>query len=68
MLSFIPTTYVEDQLYIWLIQPTGEIAFRQIEFKSVLENKTLKDLVIDAHQALLVEPYQPQAQLKQLHK
>ena len=66
--TIVEYSIIEDQLYIWVIQPTGEITFRQIEIKSVLKNNTLKDLVRDARQALLVAPYQPQAQLKQLHK
>ncbi|NEO57154.1 MAG: CHAT domain-containing protein [Okeania sp. SIO3B5] len=66
--TIVEYSIIEEQLYIWVIQPTGEIAFRQIELKSVLENKTLRDLVIDTRRALLVKPYQPQIQLKKLYK
>ncbi|NEQ38202.1 MAG: CHAT domain-containing protein [Okeania sp. SIO3I5] len=66
--TIVEYSIIEDQLYIWVVQPKGEIEFRQIEFKSVLENQTLTDLVIDARKALLVKPYQPQAQLKKLYE
>jgi len=66
--TIVEYSIIEDKLYIWVVQPKGEIEFRQIEFKSVLGNKTLTDLVIDARRKLLVEPYQPKAQLKKLYE
>ncbi|MGD1808252.1 CHAT domain-containing protein [Dapis sp. BLCC M126] len=66
--TIVEYSIIEDQLYIWVVQPTGEIVFRQIEFKYVLENKTLTDLIIETRRKLLVKPYQPQSQLKKLHK
>ncbi|MCC5618019.1 CHAT domain-containing protein [Nostoc sp. CHAB 5836] len=37
----------ESKLYIWVIKPTGEIKFQQVDLKSILqkENTTLEELV-----------------------
>ncbi|HIK50681.1 MAG TPA: tetratricopeptide repeat protein, partial [Oscillatoriales cyanobacterium M59_W2019_021] len=36
---------VENKLYIWVVSPTGEIAFRQIEIADILNNASLAELV-----------------------
>jgi CHAT domain-containing protein len=67
----------ESKLYIWVIKPTGEISFKQVDSK--LLNTSLTDLVISSRNAIGVrgrntleisfEPGQDQTQrLQQLHK
>jgi CHAT domain-containing protein/Flp pilus assembly protein TadD len=66
-------------LYIWVIKPTGEITFKQVDLKSF--NTSLKDLVINSRDSLGVrsrdmfeikvinpQPEDPTEELKQLHK
>jgi CHAT domain-containing protein/tetratricopeptide (TPR) repeat protein len=36
-------------LYIWVVQPTGKIAFRSVDLRQGPIDKTLKDLVRDIH-------------------
>ncbi|MBD2607053.1 tetratricopeptide repeat protein [Scytonema hofmannii FACHB-248] len=41
--TFVEYSIIESQLYIWVVKPTGEIAFKQVDLKSL--NTPLKDLV-----------------------
>ncbi len=73
----------ESELYIWVIKPTGEIAFRQVNLKSL--NTSLEDLVLISRDSIGVRDLpiiglRPRSgtkpkqetniteQLKQLHK
>ncbi|TAF50120.1 MAG: hypothetical protein EAZ60_29715 [Oscillatoriales cyanobacterium] len=39
-----------EELFIWVIQPTGEIAFRQVDLN--YEHTSLKELVADSREAI----------------
>jgi CHAT domain-containing protein/Tfp pilus assembly protein PilF len=41
--TFVEYSINESKLYIWVVKPTGEIAFKQVDLKSL--NTPLKDLV-----------------------
>lgn len=66
----------EEKLLIWVIKPTGEVAFEQVDLKSL--NTSLKDLVPNTRQSMGVRgrslevSYEPGLEqsdrLKQLHK
>ncbi|MEG3851411.1 CHAT domain-containing protein, partial [Microcoleus sp. herbarium13] len=66
----------ESALYIWVIQPTGEITFRQIDLKPLWQqhNASLTDLIIGNQQFLGVRSrsstgfVQPQPNLPTLHQ
>lgn len=66
-------------LYIWVVKPTGEITFKQVDLKSF--NTSLQDLVISSRDSIGVrsrdmfdikvinpQPEDPTEELKQLHK
>jgi CHAT domain-containing protein/Tfp pilus assembly protein PilF len=66
-------------LYIWVVKPTGEITFKQVDLKSF--NTSLQDLVINSRDSIGVrsrdmfdikvinpQPEDPTEELKQLHK
>ncbi len=41
----------ESELFVWIIQPTGEVAFRQVDLKSIWQqqhNSSLKELSINS--------------------
>lgn len=41
------------ELFVWVIQPTGEIAFRRVDLKSLWQqNLTLSDLVVSSREAI----------------
>ncbi|OYD94981.1 CHAT domain-containing protein [Nostoc sp. 'Peltigera membranacea cyanobiont' 213] len=44
----------ESELYIWVIKPTGEIAFRSVDLKPLWhkENTSLADLIIKSRQSI----------------
>jgi CHAT domain-containing protein/ATP/maltotriose-dependent transcriptional regulator MalT len=44
----------ESELFIWIIKPTGEVAFRQIDLKPLWQQqkKSLKDLVAKARESI----------------
>ncbi len=67
-----------DELYIWVVKPTGEVAFNQVDVQKVL-NTSLENLITDSRQSIGVrgrdildvtfEPTPEQSdRLKQLHK
>ncbi len=69
----------ESELYIWVVKPTGEIAFKQVDLKSI--NQSLEELVISARDSIgvrssnmfdvtVVTPSgeDPTQKLQQLHK
>jgi CHAT domain-containing protein len=66
----------ESALYIWVIQPTGEITFREVDLKPLWQkhNASLADLIIGNQQFLGVRSRsslgstQPQPDLPTLHK
>ena len=66
----------ESALYIWVIQPTGEITFRQVDLKPLWQkhNASLADLIINNQQFLAVRSRsslgstQPQPDLPTLHQ
>ncbi|MCC3593453.1 CHAT domain-containing protein [Microcoleus sp. PH2017_28_MFU_U_A] len=66
----------ESALYIWVIQPTGEITFRQVDLKPLWQkhNASLADLIIGNQQFLAVRSRsslgstQPQPNLPTLHQ
>ena len=66
----------ESALYIWVIQPTGEITFREVDLKSLWQknNASLADLIIGNQQFLAVRSRsslgstQPQPDLPTLHQ
>lgn len=43
--TFVEYSLVEDQLYIWVVSPTGELGFRQVKIEDILENVSLTELV-----------------------
>ena len=70
----------QQKLYIWVIKPTGEVAFKQVNLEKSL-NKSLQDLVINSRDSIGVRsrsifevtPINPQSEnptekLQQLHK
>ena len=70
----------QQKLYIWVIKPTGEIAFKQVDLKKSL-NKSLQDLVTSSRDDMDVrgrslfdatvvnsQSQNPTEKLKQLHK
>jgi CHAT domain-containing protein/tetratricopeptide (TPR) repeat protein len=49
----VPVKPKESKLLIWVIKPTGEIGFRQVDFRDVLRpNTTLADLVVNNRREL----------------
>ncbi|GAB4205955.1 MAG: hypothetical protein Fur006_62590 [Coleofasciculaceae cyanobacterium] len=66
----------KQELYIWVVKPTGEIKFKQVDLKS--SNTSLEDLVINSRQSMGIggrslytefEPTPAQSdRLTQLHK
>ncbi|WP_228059629.1 CHAT domain-containing protein [Plectonema radiosum] len=85
--SIIPNTFQFQEkqkldyplLYIWVVKPTGEITFKQVDLKSF--NTSLQDLVINSRDSIGVrsqdmfdikvinpQPEDPTEELKQLHK
>ncbi|MBW4512462.1 MAG: tetratricopeptide repeat protein [Scytonematopsis contorta HA4267-MV1] len=69
----------ESELYIWVVKPTGEITFKQVDLKSI--NKSLQELVISARDSMgvrgsnmfdvsVITPSteDPTQKLQQLHK
>ncbi|MEG4797411.1 CHAT domain-containing protein, partial [Microcoleus sp. LAD1_D1] len=66
----------ESALYIWVIQPTGEIAFRQVDLKPLWQQHkaSLADLIIGNQEFLAVRSRsslgstQPQPNLPTLHQ
>ncbi|MEG4505594.1 CHAT domain-containing protein [Microcoleus sp. F6_B4] len=66
----------ESALYIWVIQPTGEIAFREVDLKPLWQqhNASLADLIIGNQEFLAVRSrsstgfVQPQPNLPTLHQ
>lgn len=42
----------DSELYIWVIQPTGEVTFRQVDLKSL--NQSLEELVAETRDAIRV--------------
>ena len=66
----------ESALYIWVIQPTGEITFREVDLKPLWKqhNASLTDLIIGNQQFLAVRSRsslrstQPQPDLPTLHQ
>jgi CHAT domain-containing protein len=67
----------DEFLYIWVVKPTGEVAFEQVDLKS--PNTSLKDLITNTRQSIgargrstlevSFEPTSDQSdRLKQLHK
>ncbi len=72
--------WLQSKLYIWVIKPTGDIVFKQVDLKKSL-NKSLQDLVttsrddigVRSRSIFEVTPTNPQPQnstekLKQLHQ
>ncbi|MBD2741854.1 tetratricopeptide repeat protein [Coleofasciculus sp. FACHB-1120] len=70
----------QQKLYIWVIKPTGEIGFKQVDLEKSL-NKSLQDLVINSRDSIGVrsrsifevtptnpQPQNPTEKLQQLHK
>ncbi len=74
--TLVQYSIVEGELYIWVVKPTGEVAFKQVDLKSL--NTSLEDLVTNSRQSMGVgdrsldisfEPTPDQSdRLKQLHK
>ncbi|HEY9813141.1 MAG TPA: CHAT domain-containing tetratricopeptide repeat protein, partial [Candidatus Sericytochromatia bacterium] len=79
----VPVKAKESKLLIWVIKPTGEIGFRQVDFKDVLRpNTALADLVVNNRRELGVrgrgsseassnstsEENSPTSKSQQLHK
>ena len=66
----------ESAIYIWVIQPTGEITFREVDLKPLWQkhNASLADLIINNQQFLAVRSrgsspaLQPQPNLPTLHQ
>ncbi|MEG4544515.1 CHAT domain-containing protein [Microcoleus sp. Aus8_D2] len=66
----------ESALYIWVIQPTGEIAFRQVDLKPLWQkhNASLANLIVGNQEFLAVRSRssfgstQPQPDLPTLHQ
>ncbi len=68
----------ESALYIWIIQPTGEIAFRQVDLKPLWQkhNASLASLIIDNQEFLKVRSRsslgspkpEPNFNLRKLHE
>ncbi|MEG3851254.1 CHAT domain-containing protein, partial [Microcoleus sp. herbarium19] len=66
----------ESALYIWVIQPTGEIAFREVDLKPLWQkhNASLKSLIVGNQEFLAVRSRssfgstQPQPNLPTLHQ
>ncbi|NJM63312.1 MAG: CHAT domain-containing protein, partial [Oscillatoriales cyanobacterium RU_3_3] len=66
----------ESALYIWVVQPTGEIAFRQVDLKPLWQkhNASLASLIIGNQEFLAVRSRsslgstQPQSDLPTLHQ
>jgi len=66
----------ESALYIWVIQPTGEITFREVDLKPLWQknNASLADLIIGNQEFLAVRSrssfpaLQPQPDLPTLHQ
>ncbi|MBD2743054.1 CHAT domain-containing tetratricopeptide repeat protein [Coleofasciculus sp. FACHB-1120] len=71
----------ESELYIWIIKPTGEVAFRRSDLKPLWqkENFSLKNLVVNTRQSMgvrgrggiqvaLIEEANPTKRLQQLHQ
>ncbi|MEG5174585.1 CHAT domain-containing tetratricopeptide repeat protein [Microcoleus sp. B3-D7] len=66
----------ESALYIWVIQPTGEIAFREVDLKPLWQNHTasLDSLIVGNQEFLAVRSRsstgftQPQPDLPTLHQ
>jgi CHAT domain-containing protein len=69
----------KSKLYIWVVKPTGKIAFKQVDLTFI--NKSLEELVISARDSIGVRgsnmfdvsvvtpsPEDPTQKLKQLHK
>jgi CHAT domain-containing protein len=57
--SIVPETFLlqgklrglPSQLFIWVIQPTGEVAFRQVDLKQLQQQKTsLQDLILKSRE------------------
>ncbi|MBD1885086.1 CHAT domain-containing tetratricopeptide repeat protein [Microcoleus vaginatus] len=68
--------WLESALYIWVIQPTGEIAFREVDLKPLWQNHTasLDSLIVGNQEFLAVRSRsstgftQPQPDLPTLHQ
>ncbi|MDJ0581549.1 CHAT domain-containing protein [Crocosphaera sp.] len=69
----------ETFLYIWVVKPTGEIAFEQVNLTQSLNNTSLQDIVINSRESIgvrgrssiMVEPLTEEEQsnkLQQLHQ
>lgn len=75
-----PNTESPLELFIWVIQPTGEVAFRQVDLKSLSQqNFSLEKLVTNSRESIGVrgrglavvgkrDEVRQTGQLKQLHK
>ncbi len=58
---------VASEVFIWVIQPTGEIAFRRVDLKGLQQqNTSLKNLVINSRR--FNNPASAEAARKQLHQ
>ena len=66
--TLVEYSKVRDKLYIWAIKPNGDMAFRQVELSSILEDGNLDQFVIDARNGLFVLPYKPKAKLQKLYQ
>jgi CHAT domain-containing protein/uncharacterized protein HemY len=69
-----PGTVQATELLIWVIKPTGEVTFRQVDLQKVLQqpNTSLAGLVDEAQKSIKSQLFNsandPSPQLKQLHQ
>ncbi|NET86773.1 MAG: CHAT domain-containing protein [Kamptonema sp. SIO1D9] len=66
--TLVQYSLVNDNIYTWVIQPTGEVAFRNVEVSSLLENQTLAQLVKNTRDGLFIPPFYPGEELQKLHQ
>ncbi|AFY38360.1 Tetratricopeptide TPR_1 repeat-containing protein [[Leptolyngbya] sp. PCC 7376] len=62
--TLVEYSIIGDDLNIWVINPTGEIDFRQVD----IANQDIDDLVQASRDGMFIEPYYPVDELQALHE
>jgi CHAT domain-containing protein len=58
----------EEEVYIWVINPDGQMAFRSVPLKPILGTRSLEALVKSTRDGMFIEPYYPGEELQTLHE
>ncbi|NJN75135.1 MAG: CHAT domain-containing protein [Synechococcaceae cyanobacterium RL_1_2] len=58
----------DEEVYMWVINPDGEIAFRSVSLSPILGSRSLEALVKSTRDGMFIEPYYPGEELQTLHE